>query len=332
MVGFGIAFTAVLGAAWGYFEYTDFDPQSRDVARPASESLASQRAGPAPAPAEPYEPAPAEPYEPASARALPPSTGARAASYGIAREKFISGSASRASDPGDKSFEATIYTASPVVIFDSELPAELDTLLPSSQLLASSSNLPEIGLKLFFYRSLRRAAALRPLELVSVFADEVWLGLFVSESGDSCYWLAADSLWAVTDDFGRHPLLGSVQGAMWTSQEFAQFAGSDDLREINWMGMPARGDAYDRQWKRQLHLDDVPHRDGIVFRYEGGHKYLPRREPGRGNSAHHWNLLAYAIEEAESVIFLENSSPCMQLLARGEFSESWLEAVYDGKD
>ena len=96
---------------------------------------------------------------------------------------------------------------------------------------------------------------------------------------------------------------------------------------IDWRNVPARGDQFDRQWRRQLHLTTAPARDGIIFRYEGGHRYLPRRQKGRGNSAHHWNLLAYAINEIPETAVREqlSSEQCIGDLMQGLFPKDWVD-------
>jgi hypothetical protein len=226
----------------------------------------------------------------------------------------------------------TLLNASPIVVFDAtdveDLPRDLGRLLPSSTLLASRVSLPDEGPTLFVYRAAGHPEDARPLDVVSVFNDTAWLGVFLSEFSPDCQWLEIDELWSVTDDFGVHPMLGSVAGGAWQSTAFADFVGRSGPRSFDWRAIPARGDGFDRQWKAQLHISSPPATDGIVFRYEDGLRYLSRTQGGRGNSAHHWNLLAYDISVVDVEALNLREGNCTQRLVQGIFPEGWLQRYF----
>ena len=236
-------------------------------------------------------------------------------------------------EKGESPYRPTVESAGPVLIFDAGpsrmLSQNLEDHFPAYQLLASEVELPELGARLFFYRSVRSPAMSPAADFVSVYVEDDWLGMFVSDGRQQCAWMSADEMWVITDDFGIHPLLGSVEGAGWVSEQFAELFGSDGSGAIDWRGMPARGDQFDRQWQSQLHLVDPPARDGIVFRYEGGHRYAARPQRGRGNSAHHWNLLAYGLDTREADQFMIGASQCVLDLAAGRFPEAWVSRYLD---
>lgn len=320
VLGLGLAFLGTVGVAWGLFLLTadqSGEGDALEVQRPVSDPpniAVVSGSGVASGVGEPTQDLP-----------LPPSTQQRARSYREAAQAF----AVRDTSNTVKRASAQLETASPIVVFDTQLPADLNLVFPAFELNAARSELPDGGPTLLLYQSRTVPTSALAIEFVSVFVGEEWLGIFLAQNDRDCEWWAAEDLWAVQDDFGVHPLIGSIEGQPWTSRLFADFHGqSSDLRSIDWRGLPARGEAYDRQWKRQLHFSEVPERDGILFRYEGGHKYLPHRQSGRGNSAHHWNLLAYNIVRQKFEELVADAGDCVREIGTGNFPERWV-ARYD---
>lgn len=313
----GLVLLGVVGGAWALMLLTGDhagDGEALQVQRPVSNPPEGAGARSSAA----VEPNPSLP--------LPPSTQERAATYRNAAAEFA------ARDMSDSVVRAaaTLEAASPIVVFDAQLPADLNIVFPAFELNAARSELPDGGPTLLIYQSSSALTGAQAMEFVSVFAGEKWLGIFVSQNDTECKWLAAEQSWTVQDDFGVHPLIGSIDGQPWTSRLFADFYGQrGDLQLIDWRGLPARGEAYDRQWKRQLHFSEVPERDGIVFRYEGGHKYLPHRQTGRGNSAHHWNLLAYNIIPQAFEELVARAGGCAGEIGAGNFPDGWAARYYE---
>lgn len=320
VLGLGLAFLGTVGVAWGLLLLTggqsdegDAAEVQRPVSDPPNNAVVSGSS------------VASDAVESTQGLPLPPSTQERAASYRKAAEAF----ANRDISNTEMRAVATLETASPIVVFDEQLTADLDRVFPAFELYAARSDLPDGGPTLLLYQSRSVPTSARAIEFVSVFVGEEWLGIFLAQNDGDCEWWAAEDLWAVQDDFGFHPLVGSIEGQPWTSRLFADFYGqSNDSQLIDWRGLPARGEAYDRQWKRQLHFNEVPERDGIVFRYEGGHKYLPHRQSGRGNSAHHWNLLAYNIVPQNFEELVAGTGDCVKEIGTGSFPENWV-ASYD---
>ena len=256
------------------------------------------------------------------------STNQRAMEFRAAKTEYAAAVAALARSETDADVVLPeLDSVSPVLIFDSgekdNLSRDLEEHFPAFELVATETQLIDLGARLFFYRSVRAPAHAPAADFVSVFRGDDWLGIFVSDSRQHCVWMPAEELWVVTDDFGTHPLLGSIAGRDWVSQEFAQLQGSDGVGAVDWRAMPARGDQFDRQWQSQLHIPDPPARDGIIFRYEGGHRYSALARSGRGNSAHHWNLLAYAIEVRDADAFMIDAGQCANDVASGRFPEEW---------
>ncbi len=257
--------------------------------------------------------------------------------------------AERAFNPDDKvdvPETLSVQTRAPVVVWDRQLSDDLTEYLPASSILAANVLVDDGGPRLLWFGNDLVPSKGLALNATSVFAEDDWLGVFLVGPEGECHWQTAESMWVVEDAFGSHPLLVDRGRQRWESLLAGPFFGVKPERLIDWRNVPARGDQYDRQWNRQLHLTSAPSRDGIIFRYEGGHRYLPRKQKGRGNSAHHWNLLAYAINEIPETAVSEqlSSQLCIGDLMQGlfpqewvdryraRFSEQWYEAVRDRWD
>ena len=240
-------------------------------------------------------------------------------------EFFAAAEAFDLNAPVDVPQTVSVEAKAPVLVFDMRLSADLSEYLPYSTVRAADVAVGDGGPRLLWFGNDSDPSKGLALNTTSVFAETEWLGVFLVGPAGECHWQPAESLWVVDDAFGSHPLLVDRGAGRWESILVAPFIGVKQERLIDWRNVPARGDQFDRLWKKQLHLEGAPARDGIVFRYEGGHRYLPRPQGGRGNSAHHWNLLAYAIEyiPAESIMTLE-SEPCIGQLMQGAFPEDWV--------
>lgn len=219
----------------------------------------------------------------------------------------------------------TLFSHSPVVVFDKTLSEDLAQYMPETSLQGAEIARQQGSPVLLWYGNPVTPESALPLNVTSVFAEDDWLGLFLAGPDEECVWHPAEEVWAVQDAFGVHPLLVDNGGSSWESILPAKFFGVSESRRINWSSVPARGDQFDRQWKSQMHLVESPHRDGIIFRYEGGLRYLPRAQRGRGNSAHHWNLLAYALVDVAPESDGFRIQPCASQLARGIFPQEWIE-------
>ena len=223
--------------------------------------------------------------------------------------------------------QVNVQTKAPVVIFDMPLSSDLTEYLPNISIQAADVDMADGGPRLLWFGNESAPSKGHVLNVTSVFAGSNWLGMFLVGLDGECRWQTAESMWVVEDAFGSHPVLVDRAAGLWESLQPAPFFGVSRERLIDWRPVPARGDQFDRQWKSQLHLIDAPARDGIVFRYEGGHRYLPRVQKGRGNSAHHWNLLAYDIIElpTSSAMAQLKATPCIGNLLRGVFPREWVE-------
>lgn len=221
----------------------------------------------------------------------------------------------------DESGRPNPLAYSPVLIFDFDVGEDLSQLIPEFTL-RYSSHLPEGDTpQLVRYGMSAPPSIGVAADAVSVFDAGDWLGFFLSlGAGAECLWVRAEEAYVVVDQFGMHPML-TTDGTAWRTALTAEFANLED-KNHDWLGVPARGDAFFRQWRSQEHLVEVPFRDGLVFRYEGGTRYQPRGLRGRGNSAHHWNLLAYDLELSD-----DDGAPnsCFSRAAASVFNLDWLE-------
>ena len=215
---------------------------------------------------------------------------------------------------------------SPILIFDFEPGEDLAAVMPRF-MVRYSSHFPDGATpQLLHYGMAARPEIGVAVGVTSVFAAGEWLGFFLtSGSGSECDWISDEKAYVAVDPFGQHPMLTS-DGSQWAASITADFANSDG-RSHDWSAVPARGEAFFRQWRSQEHLNEVPHRDGLVFRYEGGNQYQPRAQRGRGNSAHHWNLLAYGLERVSTPTRLGR---CFSNAVDSIFTSDWLER-YGGK-
>ena len=221
---------------------------------------------------------------------------------------------------------------SPVLIFDFDVGDDLAALLPRF-ILRHESHFPEGDMpQLLRYTMSGRPQMGIAVDVVSVFDAGDWLGFFMESGPDvGCAWTSAQDAYLVSDPFGQHPMLTSNR-SQWDTSLSAEFA-SLSGRVHDWSTVPARGEAFYRQWRSQEHLVEVPHRDGLVFRYEGGGRYQPRAQKGRGNSAHHWNLLAYDLEMA-AVSSATERDGCFSRLIESQFPIAWLDrygALFDAE-
>lgn len=219
-----------------------------------------------------------------------------------------------------------VLAHSPILIFDFEPSEDLAAVMPRFTV-PYSSHFPDGDTPQVLHYGMSANPAIGvEVGVTSVFAAGEWLGFFLtSGSGSECDWISDEKAYIAVDPFGQHPMLTS-DGYQWAASITADFANSDG-RSHDWSAVPARGEAFFRQWRSQEHLNEVPHRDGLVFRYEGGNQYQPRAQKGRGNSAHHWNLLAYGLERVSTPARLGR---CFSNAVDSIFTSDWLER-YGGK-
>ena len=284
------------------------EPAVASVVAEPSPSISEKAAPPAPAPA------PAEmPYAQIDTSERRGAFASAERVFNLDREVDVPGTVS-------------VQTRAPVVVWDMQLSDNLTEYLPASSIRAANVVVDAGGPRLLWFGNGSVPSKGLALNATSVFAEDDWLGVFLVGLDGKCRWQTAESMWVVEDAFGVHPLLVDRGTQGWESLLAGPFIGVKQEGLIDWRNVPARGDQYDRQWKRQLHLIRSPARDGIIFRYEGGHRYLPRRQKGRGNSAHHWNLLAYAINEIPETEAIEqlSSLQCIGDLMQGYFPKEWV--------
>ena len=285
------------------------EPVITSVAPESSSSMSQQAVLPTP------EPAPAEmPYTKTD-------TSERHVAFALAASAF------NPDGEVDVPETVSVQTRAPVVVWDMQLSDDLTEYFPGSSIRAANAVVDDGGPRLLWFGNESVPSKGLALNATSVFAEDDWLGVFLVGLDGECRWQTAESMWVVEDAFGVHPLLVDRAKQRWESLLAGPFIGVKQEGLIDWSNVPARGDQFDRQWRRQLHLTTAPARDGMIFRYEGGHRYLPRKQRGRGNSAHHWNLLAYAINEIPETAVSEqlSSEQCIGDLMRGLFPKEWVD-------
>jgi len=137
--------------------------------------------------------------------------------------------------------------------------------------------------------------------VTAVDADGALAGVLLQDqAGGACRYLDRPQLVVAEDRYGRHPLITSDRPGLGVivGEVPAWVPGST----IDWRAVPEIGRGFERTWQAQAHLPTVPQSDGVMFRYERTGSFRSSGRPGRGNSPHHWNLLAYALEAGAPAI------------------------------
>lgn len=155
------------------------------------------------------------------------------------------------------------------------------------------------------------------------YATEDALGVVLEVSGreklveavfmgpSQCETIPGEALTHAIDPEGRHPIM-SVQGLS-LSTGFGVIEGVVPAvdGEVDWLQLPQDGRRFFRTWNNPPHLRQMPPDiDGIVIRYEPQGGYALGNKSGRGNTPHHWNLLAYQLQPLDTTApeFVNHSS------------------------
>ena len=123
--------------------------------------------------------------------------------------------------------------------------------------------------------------------------DDERPGAWLADRDGSCTYYPPGDLVLIRDDRGLHPLLVIDEGRVAPNLNTGPRWRAGDV--IDWRGVPEKGEHFERTWRSQPHLANTPDSDAVFFRYEGGKRFQPSGRSGRGNSPHHWNLLAYTL-------------------------------------
>lgn len=103
------------------------------------------------------------------------------------------------------------------------------------------------------------------------------------------------------DPEGRHPIVGVQSLALSTGFGVidAEMPAEDGV--VDWQSLPQDGRRFFRTWNNPPHLmRQPPDIDGVVLRYEPQGGFALRGKSGRGNTPHHWNLLAYQLKPLDT--------------------------------
>jgi len=118
---------------------------------------------------------------------------------------------------------------------------------------------------------------------------------------EQCERVAGDAFTLAHDPEGQHPIM-SVQNLV-LSSGFGVISEKVPVENgrVDWTDLPQDGRRFFRTWNAPPHLyHNPPDIDGVVLRYEpqGGYSQALSGggTGGRGNTPHHWNLLAYTLK------------------------------------
>ena len=213
-------------------------------------------------------------------------------------------------------------SVSPVLFFDMRISKTrfLEDNLPNAEVVYSSSVVGVNQPAWVSYVAVHGQDG--GIDVTAVLAGEKTLGVFISRGGDECVWADAKDMLFVTDQFGHHPVISTA------GNEWAVVQGQDNVAGLfgaDWSDVPLKGASFRRNWKQHPHLsDNTPARDAVIFRFEGGHKFIPKNS-GRGNTPHHWNLLAYALTaETKYDGNVSPGSKCGRLFTEQAWPREWV--------
>lgn len=144
------------------------------------------------------------------------------------------------------------------------------------------------------YRSERALAV--ALEITN---DQLSAALFMGPQ--QCERVAGEAFTLADDPAGQHPIM-AIQN-LTLSSGFGVIYEKVPVENgrVDWTDLPQDGRRFYRTWNAPPHLyNSPPDIDGVVLRYEPQGGYTQALSgggtSGRGNTPHHWNLLAYTLK------------------------------------
>lgn len=103
------------------------------------------------------------------------------------------------------------------------------------------------------------------------------------------------------DPEGRHPIVGVQSLALSTGFGVIDAVMPAEDGVVDWQSLPQDGRRFFRTWNNPPHLkSQPPDIDGVVLRYEPQGGFALSGKSGRGNTPHHWNLLAYQLKPLDT--------------------------------
>ncbi len=118
--------------------------------------------------------------------------------------------------------------------------------------------------------------------------------LFMGPS--QCEPVSGEAFTLAIDPEGRHPIMSVQTLTLSTGFGVIEKVVPEVNGEVDWLDLPQDGRRFFRTWNNPPHLTSMPPDiDGIVLRYEPQGGFALGGKSGRGNTPHHWNLLAYQL-------------------------------------
>ncbi len=146
--------------------------------------------------------------------------------------------------------------------------------------------------------------------------------LFMTPAG--CELVDGNQFTLALDPEGRHPIVSVQRLALSTGFGVIDAVVPAENGEVDWQSLPQDGRRFFRTWNRPPHLtSQPPDIDGIVLRYEPQGGFALDGKSGRGNTPHHWNLLAYQLKplDVSSTVFTAHPAKPLDWRCGGGFTD-----------